>query len=119
MPRRCLPVLLAGALLGLSCCVRGEGGEPASRAEVRSGAVRLLVPPDERSRPEYARLAAELDRAAGAMAVRLGAPVAPDPFRVVVERDHVAQARQTGEVGEAVEGDDGALHLVWHPDDLP
>ncbi|HYL06615.1 MAG TPA: hypothetical protein VE075_11275, partial [Thermoanaerobaculia bacterium] len=48
---------------------------------------------------------------------------APDgPIVVAVEDDFVAQARHTGEIGEAVPaaiaGDPAELHLVYHPDDL-
>jgi hypothetical protein len=85
--------------------------------------VTLLVPPDERGKPEMARLAAELNRAAADMTSRLpSAPGAPaKPLTVIVEPDHVEQGRHTGEIGEAVPGKtDGKadLHLVWDPRDL-
>jgi hypothetical protein len=44
------------------------------------------------------------------------------PIVVALEDDFVAQARHTGEIGEAVPasapGDRAELHLVFHPDDL-
>lgn len=84
--------------------------------------VTLLVPPGDRARPELARLATELNRAAGLMAPRLsnsGAPAKPIlPLKIVVEPDYVAQGRHTGEIGEAVPGQKADLHLVWDSRDL-
>ena len=94
----------------------------------------LLVPAARLAGPgrrEMERLAAELDAAVAAMAPRVplpggdaragAAPPAP-PIVVAVEDDFVAQARQTGRIGEAVPagtpGDRAELHLVYHPDDL-
>jgi hypothetical protein len=77
----------------------------------------LLVPPGEKDRPEMARLAADLDRAAGEMAPRVPLAVT-SPVTVVLEPDHVTQGRYTGETGEAVRGERMDLHLVYHPDDL-
>ncbi|HEX9944841.1 MAG TPA: hypothetical protein VGG03_22760 [Thermoanaerobaculia bacterium] len=89
----------------------------AGMAEIRGERVVLRVPPDQRSQPELARLAADLDRAAAEMAPRL--PIAiSSPLTVVVEPDHVAQGRHTGDIGEAVPGQRADLHIVYHPDDL-
>ncbi|HEY4574856.1 MAG TPA: hypothetical protein VIJ26_12845, partial [Thermoanaerobaculia bacterium] len=41
------------------------------------------------------------------------------PVTVVVEPDYAAQGRHAGEIGEAVQGRQADLHLVYHPDDLP
>jgi hypothetical protein len=89
----------------------------ASLARIPGERVVLLVPPGERDRPEMARLAAELDRAAGEMAPRVPVAVS-SPVTVVVEPDYVAQGRNTGEIGEAVRGERADLHLVYHPDDV-
>jgi hypothetical protein len=79
--------------------------------------VTLLVPPGDRAKPEMARLATELNRAVASMAPRL--PVTQSkPLTVVVEPDHVAQGRHTGEIGEAVPGQKADLHLVWDSRDL-
>jgi hypothetical protein len=85
--------------------------------------VTLVVPPGERGKPEMARLAAELNRDVAEMAPRLpsppGAPAKPlPPLTIVVEPDHVEQGRHTGEIGEAVQGPKGDLHLVWDSRDL-
>lgn len=87
-------------------------------APIRGGRVVLLVPPGEKSRPELVRLAAELDRAASEMALRVPAAIT-SPITVVVEPDHVAQGRHTGEIGEAVPGQRAGLHLVYNAADLP
>lgn len=81
--------------------------------------VALRVPPEAAARPEMATLAADLDRAAAAMARRVPVAVEP-PISVVVERDFVGQARHAGAVGEAVRGargEVGELHVVLHPED--
>lgn len=96
--------------------IAGVAGVPGERVE-------LLVAARDRQRPELVRLAAELDRAAAAMAARV--PLAPTrpmrPIVVALEPDHVAQARHAGEIGAAVRseaGDAADLRLVYHPDDL-
>lgn len=90
---------------------------------IQSGHVTLLTPPADRGRPELARLAADLDRAATIMARRV--PLALDrPITVAVEPDYVALARRTGEVAAAVLAEGGGaadladLYVVYHPDDL-
>ena len=89
----------------------------ASLAWIPGERVILMVPPGEKGRPELVRLAAELDRAAAEMAPRV--PVVEHaPVTVVVEPDHVAQGRNTGEIGEAVPGGRADLHIVYHPDDV-
>ncbi|HYO16986.1 MAG TPA: hypothetical protein VE685_27645, partial [Thermoanaerobaculia bacterium] len=89
----------------------------AALARIAGERVVLLVPPGEKDRPEMARLAAELDRAAGEMAPKV--PVAvTSPVTVMVETDHVTQGRYTGKIGEAVRGEGADLHLVYHPDDV-
>jgi len=111
--------------------------------------VTLLVPAAWLEGPEraaMAQLAIALDGTVAAMAPRLGGdpaqrPATPapsatpatqavpapsatvaTPIVVAVEDDFVAQARHTGEIGEAVPatvaGDRADLHLVYHPDDL-
>jgi hypothetical protein len=89
----------------------------AALSPLRGERVTLLVPQAERERPELVRLAADLDRAAAEMQARL--PARQDrPLTVVVESDHVAQARHAGDVGEAVPGRRADLHLVWDARDL-
>ncbi|HSS49585.1 MAG TPA: hypothetical protein VLX28_11635 [Thermoanaerobaculia bacterium] len=106
-----------------------DPGEPAewdrafaALAPIPGERVTLLVTPGEQGKPEMARLAAELNRAAVSMALRLGVQgVPPKPLAVVVEPDHVAQGRHSGEIGEAVPGRAGQkadLHLVWDSRDL-
>jgi hypothetical protein len=92
----------------------------AALVPIRGERVTLLVPPGDRARPDLARLAADLDRAAAEMALRLpGPPRAPEkPVTVVVEPDAVAQGRHTGEIGEAVPGRRADLHLVWDSRDV-
>jgi hypothetical protein len=90
----------------------------AGTAEIRSERVVLRVAAGDKGRPELARLAADLDRAVAGMAPRV--PVTPtSPITVVVEPDHVAQGRHTGEIGEAVPGRRADLHLVYDAADLP
>jgi glycosyl hydrolase family 113 len=107
----------------LLCALAIVSTAPAAAAEIRADRVVLLVEEAERGRPELARLAADLDRAVGEMAARvpLAMPETSAPVRVAIEPDHVAQAREAGEIGEAVPGPAGAradLFLVDHPDDL-
>jgi glycosyl hydrolase family 113 len=90
----------------------------AGMAEIRSGRVVLRVAPDQKGRPELARLAAELDGATAEMAPRVPLAVS-SPVLIVVEPDHVAQGRHTGEIGEAVPGPRADLHLVYDAADLP
>lgn len=92
----------------------------ASLAWIERERVILMVPPGEKERPELVLLAAELDRAVAEMAPRVpAAPIADSaPVTVVAEPDHVAQGRNTGEIGEAVPGGRADLHLVYHPDDV-
>lgn len=129
--RRCAAALLC---VTLSPAALAQGGrrapDPAELAEwnrafaalvtIPGERVTLLVPPGERAKPEIARLAAELSRAAGSMAPRVGgAATAPaKPITLVIEPDHVAQGRHTGEIGEAVSGQKADLHLVWDSRDL-
>jgi hypothetical protein len=80
--------------------------------------VTLVVRPEDRGRPELARLAAELDRSAAAMAARIPLPAGQGPVAIEVAPDHVAQARHTGHIGEAVRGMRTDLVIVYHPDDL-
>lgn len=92
----------------------GEGaGEPR--------AVRLLAPKAEGARPEMAALAGDLERTTWAMARRVGGGRAElllaTPITIAVERDFVAQAQHTGEIGPAVAGGPADLHIVVHPDD--
>jgi hypothetical protein len=129
----------AGALLclALSPAAWAQGGrrapDPAELAEwdrafsalvpIPGERVTLLVPPAERSKPELARLATELNRAVGSMASRLARASATPAksITIVVEPDYVAQGRHTGEIGEAVPGMVGQkadLHLVWDSRDL-
>ena len=89
----------------------------ATLAEIRGERVVLRVPAGEKQRPEMARLAADLDRAAGEMAPRVPVALA-EPVVVILETDFVAQGRHTGEVGEAVVDEHGDLHIVYHPEDL-
>ena len=57
--------------------------------------VTLLVPPGEKAKPEWARLAAELNRAAAGMAPRVGGHETPSkPVTVVVEPDHPRHRHQ-------------------------
>lgn len=92
---------------------------PAAPLLAFSGrAVRLSVRLPARASPDLAKLGADLDAAVAAMAPRV--PVALErPIAVIVEPDYVAQARETGNVGEAVpgRGDGGGtdydLHLVF------
>lgn len=80
--------------------------------------VTLVVRPEDRGRPELARLTADLDRAAAAMAARIPLPAGQGPVAIEVAPDHVAQARHTGHIGEAVPGMRTDLVIVYHPDDL-
>ncbi len=82
---------------------------PGRHAEVRVAA-------DLAARPEVVALAAELDRAAAAMARRVPVTLAA-PVTLIVERDFVEQGRHTGAIGAAVPGPQADLHLVLHPDD--
>ena len=79
--------------------------------------VTLLVRPEDRGRPELSRLAADLDRAAAAMAARIPLPAPREPVTIEVAADHVAQVRHTGRIGEAVPGLRTDLAIVFHPDD--
>ncbi len=80
------------------------------------GSVLLKVPPQAGA--EMESLADALDEAVKAMAARI--PIAVEsPVEVVVENDFVAQGRHLGKIGPAVvEEASGAVHLVYHPDDL-
>lgn len=89
-----------------------------------AGPVRLLVPAGREQDPVFRTLAADLGRAAEALAPRVPATLPPDrPLTVAVVEDHVAQARYAGAVGAAVApvGRMGEgvpdLYLVLHPDD--
>jgi hypothetical protein len=133
----CLSAALAGwvAPAGGSPAAAGAGaaaGLPGLR-EIAGERVTLLVPAERLTgaeAAEMAALAATLDRAAAEMAPRVPAgdsrPAAGrragGAIAVEVEPDFVAQARRTGQIGEAVPAsspDDRAeLHLVYHPDDL-
>lgn len=64
---------------------------------------------------EAQELGLELEALARSVGARLPAEVAP--VVVVVEPDYVAQIRATGEIGAAVPGRGGELHLVLHRDD--
>lgn len=90
----------------------------AGLAPIRGDRVVLLVASAERNRPELVRLATDLDRAAAEMAPRVPVTIS-SPLTVVVEPDHVAQGRHTGEIGEAVPGTRADLHLVYAAADLP
>jgi hypothetical protein len=103
----------------------------AKLRELPGSSVTLLVPPSRLAgagRADMERLAAALDGAAAAMAPRLSGdlprhPRGPGaPIVVAVEDDFVAQARHTGQIGEAVPAaapeDRAEIHLVYHPDDL-
>ena len=99
---------------------------PGKRVTLLASPARLAGP----GRVELERLATELDGAVAAMAPRLRGGQAREPetrqpeppIVVAVEDDFVAQARHTGEIGEAVPaaepGDRAELHLVYDPDDL-
>ena len=120
--------------LALSPAASAQGGrrapDPAELAEwdrafaalapIPGERVTLLVPPGERAKPEMARLATELNRAAAAMAPRVSgaATASAKALTVVVEPDYVAMGRHTGEIGEAVPGQKADLHLVWDARDL-
>ena len=80
--------------------------------------VTLVVRPEDRGRPELLRLAADLDRAAADMAARIPLPAPQEPVTIEVAPDHVAQARHTGRIGEAVPAKRTDLSIVYHPDDL-
>jgi hypothetical protein len=103
----------------------------AELRELPGGRVTLLVPPARLAgagRTDMERLAAALDGAVAEMAPRLSGdsprhPRGPGAHIVVaVEDDFVAQARHTGQIGEAVPAaapeDRAEIHLVYHPDDL-
>lgn len=104
-------LLALGIFLSTVACAADSG------AEIRGERVALRVPAGEKERPEWVRLAAELDRAAGEMARRVPVAVSP-PIVVILEPDHVTQGRNTGEIGEAVLDVRGDLHVVYNPDDL-
>lgn len=108
-------LLALGLFLSTTSCIADTGAQPL--AEIRGERVVLRVPPADKGRPEMARLAAELDRAAGEMAPRVPVALAA-PVAVIVETDFVAQGRRTGEIGEAVVDRDGNLRIVYHPGDL-
>lgn len=133
MIRRFLAPALAIVLAAAALAAAFDGAAPAAAApRVIAGRwVKLLVPaapPAGAGRSDMERLAAGLDEAVAAMRPQLAAAPAagsrpPErPIVVAVEDDFVAQARHTGEIGEAVpatSADDLAeLHLVYHPDDL-
>lgn len=103
----------------------------AELRELPGDSVTLLVPPARlagQGRRDMERLVAALDGAVAEMAPRLSGPSPRrprgprSPIVVAVENDFVAQARHTGEIGEAVAAaapeDRAELHLVYHPDDL-
>jgi hypothetical protein len=132
----------SGAAAGDGGRAAGERVDPrewrhaaAALRELPGKRVTLLVPAARLAGPgrvEMAQLAAALDGAVAAMAPRLrgestgrqaeGQAARETPIAVAVEDDFVAQARHTGEIGEAVPaslaGDPAELHLVYHPDDL-
>jgi hypothetical protein len=124
---------LALAGLAVACAApAGGAGEVGPRPaaalrELPGKRVTLLVSPARLAGPgraELERLAAALDGAVAAMAPRRSerSERSEPPIVVAVEDDYVAQARHTGEIGEAVPaaqpGDRAELHLVYHPDDL-
>lgn len=80
-------------------------------------ALELKAPPELAEMPEVRQLAQQLDAATQAMAQRV--PVELEaPIRLVVERDHVAQGRHLGRIGEAVLADDGAVHIMYQEQDV-
>jgi hypothetical protein len=105
-----------GLLLALSLAM----ARPSAPAGTARPLVRLTLA-GESGRPEFARLAADLDRAAAEMAPRVPlalTALAGAPVTVAVQPDFVAQAREAGEIGPAVLGGGGDLSLVYHPNDL-
>jgi hypothetical protein len=88
----------------------------AELVRLPGGHAELRVPADLAARREVVALAAELDRAAAAMARRVPVTLA-GPVTLIAERDFVAQGRHTGTIGEAVPGPRADLHLVLHPGD--
>ncbi len=78
--------------------------------------VELRASDETASRPEIRELARRLDAAAAEMASRIPLDL-ERPVRVVIERDHVAQGRHLGDIGEAVLTAAGAVHIVYHPRD--
>lgn len=135
------PLLFALAL-GASLACAGEAREAGPRNEstqaapsiptqapvsstpgavIRKGWISLRLPPGVSAKPEHARLAQDLDRAAREMAVRIPLTEPETPITVSIEPDYVSQARNAGTIGEAVQGPPGGaaeLYLVHHPDDL-
>lgn len=82
--------------------------------------VRVLAGAEEGRRPTLRPLTRDLEAVARAVAPRLPltlASLAEKPLEVVVEDDHLGQARHTEEVGEAVPGSTHDLHLVLDPAD--
>ncbi len=78
--------------------------------------VEVRASPAMAGRREVRELASRLDAAAGEMARRIPLDLEV-PVRVVIERDHVAQGRHLGAIGEAVLTPAGAVHVVYHPRD--
>ncbi len=76
----------------------------------------LRAPANLAADKEVQALAARLDAATGEMAQRVPL-VVEKPIPLVIESDHVVQGRYLGELGAAVSAEDGAVHLVYHPDD--
>lgn len=107
-------LLALGFFLATASCIADTGAQPL--AEIRGESVVLRLAPAEKERPEMARLAAELDRAAEEMAPRVPVSLAA-PVIVILETDFVAQGRRTGQIGEAVVDGHGALRIVYHPKD--
>ncbi len=125
LPSRSVQTFLVALGLGFAAVAALAAEPPALHPLAFSGkAVRLFVRAGSPVRPELARLGAELEAAVAAMAPRV--PIAVErPFTLIVEPDHVTQARETGEVGEAVAGRGGEaggagfdLHLVFDARDL-
>ncbi|MGD2114166.1 MAG: hypothetical protein PVG07_03875, partial [Acidobacteriota bacterium] len=90
---------------------------------IEAGPVRLMAPLGGSGSAEGrgpGELARELGRSGAAMVRRLertGSAVGGLPVTVVIERDFVAQARGTNDIGPAVPGGPADLHVVHHPDD--
>jgi hypothetical protein len=114
------PARLAGPgraeLLRLAATL--DGAVAAMVPRLRGGSARPSRVPRETARETVPREMAPRETEPRETAPRETEP----PIVVAVEDDFVAQARHTGEIGEAVpaaEPDDRAeLHLVYHPDDL-
>src|SRR6185295_8289906 len=106
--------------------IAARDAEIARAEPIRVGSIVLLVPPAGHSGPagpaalprrgELAALAADLDRTARGLAIRI--PYGGDlGVTLVVEPDHASQARDTGAVGAAVPGGRADLALVYAAED--